>query len=90
MSERVESETASEGAASARRSRVRLVVRGVCFVAAVAALWPVATRVNSAGWVGALSPFVAVASVIATRALHALAWLGVAVGVAVFLRHRLF
>lgn len=90
MSTGVEFETASGSKASAGRSGLRLLVRVVCLVAAVAALWPVAPSVNSSGWVDSLSPFVAVSSVIARRAFHALAWLGLAVGAAVFTRHRLF
>ena len=90
MSERVESETASQSTMPPNRSRLRLLVRGACFAAAVAALWLVAAGVNSSGWFGSLSPFVAVSSVIAAKAFHTFAWLGLAVGAIVFVRHRLF
>jgi len=86
LNERAESESTD----SEKRGRVRQLVRAACFVAAVAALWPVVPSVNSSGWVGSLSPFVAVSSVIAARAFHALVWLGLAVGVVTFVRHRLF
>jgi len=74
--------------ASAKRHRLRLLVRGMCLVVAVAALWPIVPRGNSLALVPALSPFVAVASLLANRAFHAVAWLGLLVGAVVLARQR--
>jgi ferredoxin-type protein NapF len=73
-----------------RRSGLRLLVRAACLLAAIAALWPLVPDTNLSRWVPALSPFVAVAGVLATRGLHAAAWLGLVVGAAVLVRRRLW
>jgi len=72
------------------RRRFRRLVRGACFLAAVAALWPLIPDVNSSLWIPALSPFVAVAGAIATRGFHAVTWLGLVVGVVVLVKRRFF
>lgn len=46
--------------------------------------------VRSSLWIPALSPFVAVAGVMAPRRLFAIAWLGIAVGIVVLMRRRFF
>lgn len=76
--------------AGERRRRFRRLVRGVCFLAAVAALWPLAPSVNSSLWIPALSPFVALASTIAIRGVSVAAWLGAIVGLAALIRPRIF
>jgi ferredoxin-type protein NapF len=62
----------------------------MCLVVAVAAIWPILPGANSLAFVPALSPFVAVASLLGTRAFHAVTWLGLTVGVVVLLCHRFF
>ncbi|MBN2133218.1 MAG: 4Fe-4S binding protein, partial [Sedimentisphaerales bacterium] len=71
-------------------NRARLLVRGACLVGAVLLLWPVVPVAWAPALVGALSPFVATASLLATRAWAAMAWAGLAVGVVVLVRHRIF
>jgi MauM/NapG family ferredoxin protein len=56
----------------------------------MAAIWPILPVANSLAFVPALSPFVAIASLLGTRAFHAVTWLGLTVGVVVLVRHRLF
>jgi ferredoxin-type protein NapF len=84
------SEAAPDADVRERRRRVRLLVRGACFLAAGAALWPIVSGVNSSLWIPALSPFVALAGVIATRGFYAAAWLGLVVGAVVLVKHRFF
>lgn len=88
MSPHAKSKTPPDAAASAKRRRLRPLIRGMCLVVAVAALWPVVPHANSLPLVPALSPFVAVASLLATRAFHTVAWLGLTVAVVVLVRHR--
>jgi MauM/NapG family ferredoxin protein len=66
------------------------MVRGICLVLAVLALWPLLPGSFAPVLVPALSPFVAVAAMLATRTFHAMVWLGLMVGAAALLRHRLF
>jgi ferredoxin-type protein NapF len=68
-----------------KQNRVRLFVRIVCLLAAVATLWLLVSR-----WVPSLSPFVALSAAIATRRFSAVAWLGVLVGIAAMVKHRVF
>ncbi len=72
------------------RRRIRRLVRAVCLVAAVVVLWSVLPGVFIPGLVPALSPFVAVTAILATRGFHVLTWLGLIVGLAVLVRRRLF
>jgi ferredoxin-type protein NapF len=69
---------------------LRWIVRGVALIGAVLLLWPVVRGMALPVWVPALSPFVAVSSLIATRALAVMVWVGLAVGVIVVLRPRWF
>ena len=72
-----------------RSGRMRWLVRGVCLVAAVAALLaPRGTR--SALWVPALSPWVAAASLLATRTLRGSAVVGLLVGAIALVSRRWF
>ena len=73
-----------------RRDRIRRFVRIACLVVAAAALWPLVPTSGSALYITALSPFVAIASLLVTHALAAAAGLGLVVGIAAFVRHRLF
>jgi ferredoxin-type protein NapF len=68
-----------------KRNRVRLSVRVVCLLAAVATLW-----IFVSPWVPSLSPFVAFSSAIATRNFPTLAWLGALVGIVAMVKHRIF
>lgn len=79
-----------EVAARCRRDRLRLLVRTACLLTAVAALWPFLPGVDASLWVLALSPFVALMAVVATRGLPAAAWLGLIVAVAVLTKRRLW
>jgi ferredoxin-type protein NapF len=68
----------------------RWLVRGMCLALAAVALSPVVPGTFASAAIPALSPFVAVAAVVATRTLPALAWLGLAVGAIALWRHRFF
>ncbi|MBE0536195.1 MAG: 4Fe-4S binding protein [Phycisphaerae bacterium] len=70
------------------RPHLRLWVRVACLIAAILCLWPVHARLLPL--VGAISPFVAVASLIAVRAFHAVLVLGLIVTLVVLFRHRFF
>jgi len=90
LSPHSESKTPLDIVASTKRGRLRLLVRVTCFVVAAAALWPVLPGANSLPFVPALSPFVAIGSLLGTRAFHAVTWLGLTVGIVALVRHRLF
>ena len=90
MNAREKGRSAVDTPAPKGRNRVRLVVRGACLVGAVVLLWSVVPLAWAPALVGALSPFVATASLLATRAWAATAWAGLAVGVVVLVRHRFF
>lgn len=62
----------------------------MCLVVAIAALWPILPGTNSLVFVPALSPFVAIASLLGNRTFHTLTWLGLMVVVVVLVRHRFF
>ncbi|MGE5293630.1 MAG: 4Fe-4S binding protein [Solirubrobacterales bacterium] len=80
----------SETASGRMRGRIRLLVRGACLLAAFATLWPLAAGENLSRWVFSLSPFVSLFTAIAVRGFPLVVWLGVAVGIAAMLRHRVF
>jgi len=75
-------------ARSTKRRRIRLMVRIVCLIAAILCLWPVHASLPPI--VGAMSPFVAIASLIATRTLHTILILGLIVALVALFRHRFF
>ena len=89
MKRHVRPEAGPDAAAHERRSGLRLLVRAACLLAAIAALWPLVPDADLSLWVPALSPFVAIAVLVATRGLHAVAWLGLVVGAAVLVKRRL-
>lgn len=72
------------------RSGARSLVRGACLVGAVLLLWPLIPVASAPALVGALSPFVAMASLLATRAFQATLWVGLATGIVVLVRRRFF
>lgn len=90
MSQDVESKIPFDIAVFANRGRLRLFVRVMCLVVAIGALWPVLPGTNLLAFVPALSPFVAITSLLGNRTFHILAWLGLIVGVIVLVRHRFF
>jgi len=75
---------------SAKGSRLRSFVRVICLIVAIAAIWPILPGTISLLFIPALSPFVAIVSLLGTRAFHAVTWLGLTVGVVVLVHHRLF
>lgn len=66
------------------------LVRSLCLLLAVVALSPVASGTFLSAVVPALSPFVAMTAILATRTFHSLAWLGLIVGAVALLRRRVF
>ncbi len=72
------------------QDRLRRLVRVVVLVAAALSLWPILPGDSTLAFVSALSPFVTVGTILATHGLHALAWLGLVVGLVVLIRRRLF
>jgi ferredoxin len=72
------------------RGRLRRAVRAICLAAVVAMLIWGAKRPRLAAMLPAVSPFVAAASILATRALRATATLGLAVGILAVVRRRWF
>ena len=71
------------------RRRPPRPVRGLCTVAAIAMLW-LGRNSHAPSTVLGLSPFVAVASLLVTRALHVSAGIGLTIGIVVLLRPRWF
>jgi ferredoxin len=65
------------------------MVRGSCLVAAALVLW-LANGTQTPLLVVGISPFVALSSILATRAVAAVAWIGLAVGAIVMLRPHWF
>ena len=90
MSQNAKSNNPTDTIAFAKGRRLRLVVRWTCFIIAVAAIWPVLPGASTLAFIPALSPFVAVASLLGIRAFHAITLPGLAVGVVVLVRHRFF
>lgn len=80
----------ADARASTMRRHVRPVVRGACLAGAVWLLLPVLVGGPLSIIVPALSPFVAVATLLATRSVHAAALIGLAVGAAALVRRRPF
>ena len=90
MSPQIKSKTLLNISTYSKGGRLRLFVRVMCLVVAIVAIWPVLIGASSLAFVPALSPFVAIASLLSTRAFHALTWLGLSVGIVVLVRHRFF
>jgi ferredoxin-type protein NapF len=90
LSPHSESKTPLDIVASTKGGRLRLFVRGTCLVVATAAIWPILPCTNSLAFVPALSPFVAIGSLLGTRAFHAITWLGLTVGIVALVRYRFF
>ena len=72
------------------RNHFRLPVRLVCLIVAVLCLLPVSDKVVLMAFVPALSPFVAVASILATGTIQPILGLGLATGLVAIFRHRWF
>jgi ferredoxin-type protein NapF len=70
--------------------RWRLLGRGLVLAAAILLLGPLSDRGGGPAWFAGLSPYVAGGAIVATRALHAMAWLGLLVGLVVCVRRRFF
>lgn len=83
MSPHTESKILLDIVASPRGGRLRLFVRGICLAFAIAMIWPILPDANSLLFIPALSPFAAIASLISTRALHTIVWLGLMIGLVV-------
>ncbi len=90
MNERATIDADRPAGTSAVRGRARWLVRGVVLAAAILVLLPAAGDSRLAVVVPALSPLVAVASMLAARTLQTTAWLGLAVGATALFRRRLF
>jgi MauM/NapG family ferredoxin protein len=90
LSPHAKSKIPSDIAVNTNRARLRSFIRVICFVVAIVLLWPILPSTNSLVIVPALSPFVAIASLLGTRTFHALTLLGLIVGVVVLVRHRFF
>lgn len=73
-----------------RKSHVRWLVRAVLLLAAVATLLPVFRETRLPLVVPALSPFVAIASLVATATFPLGVWLGIGVGLVAIIRRRWF
>lgn len=76
--------------ATQRRRSARWLVRGALLVVAVVLLLPGPGQSRLAVVVPALSPLVAIASVLATRTLPATAWIGLSVAAIALIRRRWF
>ncbi len=72
------------------RNHSRLLVRLVCLIAAVLCLLPIGNNEALMAVVPALSSFVAVASILATRAIPPILGLGLVAGLIALFRHRWF
>ncbi len=90
MSLRTRFEAFSRMMRLSRPGRTRSLVRGMCLVLAVIALSPLAPGTFAPAVVPALSPFVAIGGMFATRTFPAMAWLGLIVGAVALLRRRFF
>lgn len=71
-------------------SRTRRLARGMCLILAILALSPLVPGTFIPAVVPALSPFVAIAALLAARTFHRMAWLGLTLGAVTLLYHRLF
>jgi len=72
------------------RNHFRLPVRLVCLIGAVLCLLPIIDKDILLVLAGALSPFVAVASILATRTIQPILGLGLVSGLVALFRHRWF
>lgn len=90
MNTHAESKNLFEITAFVKRDRLQLFVRIMCLVVAIIAIWPILPDANSLLFIPALSPFVAIASLLGTRAFHAATWLGLTVVVVILVSHRFF
>jgi len=90
LSRQTEAKAFPNPARTREQRRRRPLARGVCLILAVLALWPLLPGSFTPALVPALSPFVTVGTILATRSLHFLAWLGLAVGLIVLIRRRFF
>lgn len=90
MSRHAESMSLLNKTASSKGGRLRLFVRGMCLAVMIAAIWPVFPDSNLLILIPALSPFVAIASLLGTRTFYAVVWMGLAAGVVLLLHHRFF
>lgn len=84
---------ASSGAGARRRPAIRrwrLVSRGLVLVAAIILLGPRSDWNAGPSLFSGLSPYVATGAILASRSLHAVAWLGLLVGLVVVIRRRIF
>jgi len=75
---------------SRRRRNVRRLVRGVMLIAAVLLLLSASNESSPAVVVPALSPLTAIASLLTTRTLHAVTWIGLSVAAVALIRRRWF
>ncbi|MHC4174841.1 MAG: 4Fe-4S dicluster domain-containing protein [Planctomycetota bacterium] len=72
------------------RNHFRLLVRLVCLIGAMLCLLPIRDEYALLALVPALSPFIAVTSILATKAIQPILGLGLATGLVVLFRHRWF
>jgi ferredoxin-type protein NapF len=84
------SNTFSDAAPPRGCLRIRRLVRGAILVVAVLSLWPILPGRSTLALVPALSPFVVIGTILVNHTFHALAWLGIVVGLAAIVRRRLF
>ncbi|MEN6575226.1 MAG: 4Fe-4S dicluster domain-containing protein [Phycisphaerales bacterium] len=87
MNAPTEWQTSSDSVSSQGCECIRWLVRTLCLLAAVLALWPILPVATAAALVPALSPFVAVSAILTTWGLPMMVWLGLIV---VLVRRRLF
>jgi len=90
LNEKATVDIGSAAGAFASRVFARWSIRGVMLLAAILAVLPVVDDSRLAVVVPALSPLVAISSVLATRAFQATAWIGLAVGAIGLFRRRWF
>jgi len=72
------------------RHRFRLLARLACLIGAVLFLLPIGEKVALLPLVPALSPFVAITSILATKTIQPILVLGLVTGLIVLFRHRWF
>lgn len=80
----------SVGRPAGVRKRLRRLVRFACLLGAVLCLWPLSNRDVILAFVPALSPLVAVASILTLKTIRPLMALGLVTGLAALIRHRWF
>ena len=72
------------------RNHFRLLVRFVCLIGAVLCLLPIRDKDALLSLVPALSPFVTVTSILATKTIQPILALGLVTGLVAIFRHRWF